>query len=586
MEEPVFAVIGAEAGGQLARLIPDGGTARVEVTGHGAQERPSPDGERVALTVRAEDGWNLALRDMEGGDTITLTTRAGDEYPEGWSPDGRYLLYWEATLLAGGRDRSQRLIVRDVASGEERPLTELGSRGTPSAAWSPDGTRIAFVADVRGESEVFVVDFDGENLRNVSRSPARDSNPGWSPDGARIAFVSDRDGTPEIYVVRRDGSELRRVTETAEAARTPLWASPTLLLFVLAREAGQDLWATDVTTGEIGQLTRRGDVSSLAVNVRIPKRKTWLERVTITPRRSALSLGEHFQLEPVAIDAAGDTLGRDVVDVRWSVGDRSVVEPDSFGYRVLAPGRTTIVASAAGWRADTLRVFSLPLVEQRADILLDEDWTGGLDQTRWTVFGDPLPTVEGEGGPEGRGGVFYNNGDAHFASGVVSKDTFSVKSGFGVEVYGRMPFTRRLFQSFAIVLYPQTPVDSTDWLATTPRLELLLKGPAANEPQEALVRSPGWTSRIPFPERASEWRRYALQLTPDGTVEVIIDGRLHWRSSRHLPLDSLGAVRLGLGYQSLSTSIAHGPLRVYRPPRYLLVQVDPTNLLTFPGLRD
>jgi TolB protein len=74
-------------------------------------------------------------------------------------------------------------------------------------AWSPDGTRLAFV---RGGS-IYVADDDGRNERRLTRGGSATS-PAWSPDGARIAFAGARD----LFTVAVATGELARVTRTRE----------------------------------------------------------------------------------------------------------------------------------------------------------------------------------------------------------------------------------------------------------------------------------------------------------------------------------------------------------------------------------
>ena len=53
--------------------------------------------------------------------------------------------------------------------------------------------------------EIYVMDADGGNPQNLTKSRGGDSSPSWSPDGKRIAFSSWRDGNSEIYVMDADG---------------------------------------------------------------------------------------------------------------------------------------------------------------------------------------------------------------------------------------------------------------------------------------------------------------------------------------------------------------------------------------------
>jgi TolB protein len=83
------------------------------------------------------------------------------------------------------------------------------------AAWSPDGTRIAFASERGGSFDVWVMDADGGGVAQLTSDPAEDRDPAWSPDGSRIAFTSDRDGDHDVYVMNADGSAPVNVSNTA-----------------------------------------------------------------------------------------------------------------------------------------------------------------------------------------------------------------------------------------------------------------------------------------------------------------------------------------------------------------------------------
>jgi TolB protein len=66
-------------------------------------------------------------------------------------------------------------------------------------AWSPDGKRLAWTSNRRGNFEIYVMHADGTNPRNATNNPAIDNFPAWTPDG-RLTFVSNRSGGFEVYV--------------------------------------------------------------------------------------------------------------------------------------------------------------------------------------------------------------------------------------------------------------------------------------------------------------------------------------------------------------------------------------------------
>jgi TolB protein len=97
------------------------------------------------------------------------------------------------------------------------PIAALSSPGAAtSQPVAPGAGLIAFLSrQADGADELYVMRPDGSGLRNLSNHPAHDKAPAWSPDGTRLAFVSDRTGRPEVFTVRPDGTGLTQITETS-----------------------------------------------------------------------------------------------------------------------------------------------------------------------------------------------------------------------------------------------------------------------------------------------------------------------------------------------------------------------------------
>ena len=99
-----------------------------------------------------------------------------------------------------------------------------------NAAISPDGSQIVFsrgwvdkLKD-QGRSNIWVVDTAGTRLRELTRGSWRDSAPVWSPDGSRIAFLSDRDGTTQIHALFVATGELSQLTHIDKTPASLTWS--------------------------------------------------------------------------------------------------------------------------------------------------------------------------------------------------------------------------------------------------------------------------------------------------------------------------------------------------------------------------
>ena len=109
-----------------------------------------------------------------------------------------------------------------VLLGGITPFTNLYAQVRPKM-------QIAFVSNRDGNSEIYIIDGHGKNLRNLTNNPDTDRDPVWSPDGREIVFSSFRHGEnghgkSAIYVMRADGKNVRRLTNNPDGAGQPAWS--------------------------------------------------------------------------------------------------------------------------------------------------------------------------------------------------------------------------------------------------------------------------------------------------------------------------------------------------------------------------
>ena len=180
---------------------------------------------RIAFASDRDGDLEIYMINADGTSLVRLTESKGFDVPRSWSPDGRKLAF------VSDRSGSHNIYVMSVDGSE--PIIQLthDSEGAGTPSWSPDGQRIAFTLSPQSifnpDSEIYVMDADGNNTRQLTDNDASDFLPVWSPDGETIVFTSRiatnswvKDNTDtihqryntNIYLMNADGSDLRQLT--------------------------------------------------------------------------------------------------------------------------------------------------------------------------------------------------------------------------------------------------------------------------------------------------------------------------------------------------------------------------------------
>ncbi|MCI0475429.1 MAG: hypothetical protein L0Y55_04225 [Anaerolineales bacterium] len=124
-----------------------------------------------------------------------------------WDRESRYLAYADGQF---GIMRTDTMSNTLWVMFNQNPKVQ-------SAAWSPDGSKIAFQVNQHDHWEIYVMNADATNPQPVTQPdplsfrPANNVAPVWSPDSRQILFLSDRNGRWEFFAVNPDGSNLRQV---------------------------------------------------------------------------------------------------------------------------------------------------------------------------------------------------------------------------------------------------------------------------------------------------------------------------------------------------------------------------------------
>lgn len=183
----------------------------------------SPDGKRVALVSSENDFQVIYVMNPDGTGMTRLTDEHSHAIHPNWSPDSKKVIYCGNDDLHPPQKNSADIYSVDIDTKQVARLISEGINTYPG--WSPDGKKIVFRKIIEGNnSEVFVANSNGTDMRNLTNNPAFDGWPSWSPDGNRIAFASNRNSNYQIFVMKKDGSDVQLLANTEGRATEPRWS--------------------------------------------------------------------------------------------------------------------------------------------------------------------------------------------------------------------------------------------------------------------------------------------------------------------------------------------------------------------------
>ena len=180
--------------------------------GYDAEATLSPDGETIVFTSTRDGDLDIYTMRVDGTELRRLTGTLGYDGGPFFSPDGSMIVYRAfhpetpqeredyRALLADGMVRPSRMEiwVMNADGSNQRQVTELGGANF-APYFHPDGGRIIFSSNHDSPDprnfDLYLIDVDGTGLRRVTTHADFDSFPMFSPDGTELVFASNRYGT-------------------------------------------------------------------------------------------------------------------------------------------------------------------------------------------------------------------------------------------------------------------------------------------------------------------------------------------------------------------------------------------------------
>lgn len=209
-------------------------TQLTDYPGKDAYPAVSPDGKKIAYTSDINGTWQLIVMNWDGTEKMQLTRnpwRSG--YPS-WSFDGRFIFFevfqegdWEIYRINSDGSNMKRLTLNPSAND-----------------WHPFGHpfqyKVIYESGTVGNEDLYLMDYDGKNIKRISSINMRKRVPTISVDGEIIAFMGYEDKNTFIYTMDSSGDNLRKLTSSPVNCGHPSISPDNVYITFQASVNGQD----------------------------------------------------------------------------------------------------------------------------------------------------------------------------------------------------------------------------------------------------------------------------------------------------------------------------------------------------------
>lgn len=266
--------------GEIYLWESDGGATR-QLTRLGAHINAlswSPDSQALVCSCNRYGSFDIYRVEVATGETRRLTRSPLYEVYPVFTPDGKSIVYTRLDK----RWVDHEIVVIPAHGGEERIIQRDEDffdyhygKTFGYVLVAPDSRSLLFRSHRSGWVNYWRAPLDGGEPTPLASEAADQSEAAWSPDGRRVAFIANHNGTLKLCVVNADGSGRRTLVDPGQGAcELPQWSpdGQTIAYLYQSPTTPLDLWTVDVATGQTQQLTNAMLGGGVAVALVTPKK--------------------------------------------------------------------------------------------------------------------------------------------------------------------------------------------------------------------------------------------------------------------------------------------------------------------------
>lgn len=190
----------------------------------------SPDDSRITFVKNDNNvggTYDIYSIKVDGSNEIKLTNQ-NDNFSPQYFPDNNSIIFSSSNNTWSG-------IYKMNIDGSNKQLLTPQSKSFGEPKISASGNMISMTSNDWNGSQIFVMNSDGSNLKQITFTVSSkyfpgsprdgDCNPVWSPNNNTIAYVSYENGSPDIFIINSNGTGKKRLTDTPLRDENPCWTT-------------------------------------------------------------------------------------------------------------------------------------------------------------------------------------------------------------------------------------------------------------------------------------------------------------------------------------------------------------------------